>query len=124
LARSNIDWHRLIELCSLTNTVLLDEDGCYDPADINDALLLGLKGTMSAAELHFLRGRLQGGKRHKAERGELRFPLPVGLCWDDDGRIVLDPDGEVQGAPCGSSSTSFIRAAAPMAWPINLPSKV
>ena len=98
LARSNIDWHRLIELCSLTGTLLLDEDGCYDPADFNDALLLGLKGTMSAAELHFLRGRLQGGKRNKAERGQLRFPLPVGLCWDDDGRIVLDPDREVQGA--------------------------
>jgi len=98
LARSNTDWHRLIELCSLTGTLLLDEDGCYDPADFNDALLLGLKGTMSAAELHFLRGRLQGGKRNKAERGQLRFPLPVGLCWDDDGRIVLDPDSEIQGA--------------------------
>jgi DNA invertase Pin-like site-specific DNA recombinase len=61
LARSNTDWHRLIELCSLTGTLLLDEDGCYDPGDFNDALLLGLKGTMSAAELHFLRARLQGG---------------------------------------------------------------
>jgi DNA invertase Pin-like site-specific DNA recombinase len=97
LARSNTDWHRLIELCSLTGTLLLDEDGCYDPADFNDALLLGLKGTMSAAELHFLRGRLQGGKRNKAERGQLRFPLPVGLCWEDD-QIVLDPDSEIQGA--------------------------
>src|SRR6185436_4194729 len=64
LARSNTDWHRLIEFCSLTGTLLLDEDGCYDPSDFNDALLLGLKGTMSAAELHFLRGRLQGGKRN------------------------------------------------------------
>lgn len=98
LARSNIDWHRLIELCSLTGTLLLDEDGCYDPADFNDALLLGLKGTMSAAELHFLRGRLQGGKRNKAQRGQLRFPLPVGLCWNDEGQVVLDPDAEVQGA--------------------------
>ena len=98
LARSNTDWHRLIELCSLTGTLILDEDGVYDPADFNDALLLGIKGTMSAAELHFLRGRLQGGKRNKAERGELRFPLPVGLCWDDAGGIVLDPDQEVQGA--------------------------
>ena len=97
LARSNTDWHRLIEVCSLTGTLLLDEDGVYDPADFNDALLLGLKGTMSAAELHFLRGRLQGGKRNKAERGELRFPLPVGLCWQDE-QIVLDPDQEVQGA--------------------------
>jgi DNA invertase Pin-like site-specific DNA recombinase len=98
LARSNTDWHRLIELCSLTGTLLLDEDGVYDPADFNDALLLGIKGTMSAAELHFLRARLQGGKRNKAERGELRFPLPVGLCWDEAGSIVLDPDQEVQGA--------------------------
>lgn len=98
LARSNTDWHRLIELCSLTGTLILDEDGVYDPADFNDALLLGIKGTMSAAELHFLRGRLQGGKRNKAERGELRFPLPVGLCWDDAGGIVLDADQEVQGA--------------------------
>jgi DNA invertase Pin-like site-specific DNA recombinase len=98
LARSNTDWHRLIELCSLTNTLLIDEDGCYDPADFNDALLLGLKGTMSAAELHFLRGRLQGGKRNKAERGELRFPLPVGLAWHDGRQIVLDPDAEIQGA--------------------------
>lgn len=97
LARSNTDWHRLIELCSLTGTLILDEDGVYDPADFNDALLLGIKGTMSAAELHFLRGRLQGGKRNKAERGELRFPLPVGLCWEED-QIVLDPDEEVQGA--------------------------
>jgi DNA invertase Pin-like site-specific DNA recombinase len=98
LARSNTDWYRLIELCSLTGTLILDEDGIYDPADFNDALLLGIKGTMSAAELHFLRGRLQGGKRNKAERGELRFPLPVGLCWEDGGTIVLDPDLEVQNA--------------------------
>ena len=98
LARSNTDWHRLIELCSLTGTLILDEDGAYDPADFNDGLLLGIKGTMSAAELHFLRSRLQGGKRNKAERGELRFPLPVGLCWDEAGSIVLDPDQEVQGA--------------------------
>ena len=97
LSRSNTDWHRLIEVCSLTGTLLLDEDGIYDPADFNDALLLGLKGTMSAAELHFLRGRLQGGKRNKANRGELRFPLPVGLCWEEK-QIVLDPDQEVQGA--------------------------
>ena len=98
LARSNTDWHRLIELCSLTGTLILDEDGAYNPADFNDGLLLGIKGTMSAAELHFLRSRLQGGKRNKAERGELRFPLPVGLCWDEAGSIVLDPDQEVQGA--------------------------
>lgn len=98
LARSNLDWHRLLELCALTHTLVIDADGCYDPGDFNDGLLLGLKGTMAQAELHFLRGRLQGGKLNKAQKGELRFPLPVGLCYDDEGRIVLDPDDEVRGA--------------------------
>jgi DNA invertase Pin-like site-specific DNA recombinase len=98
LARSNLDWHRLLELCALTGTLVIDEDGCYDPADFNDGLLLGLKGTMAQAELHLLRGRLLGGKLNKARKGELRFPLPVGLCYDEEGRIVLDPDEEVQGA--------------------------
>jgi DNA invertase Pin-like site-specific DNA recombinase len=98
LARSNTDWHRLLELCALTGTLIIDEDGCYDPADFNDQLLLGLKGTMSQAELHLLRARLQGGKLNKAKRGELRRPLPVGLCYDEEGRTVLDPDEEVRGA--------------------------
>src|ERR1700692_3050398 len=98
LARSNLDWHRLLELCALTQTLVIDEDGCYNPADFNDGLLLGLKGTMAQAELHLLRGRLQGGKLNKARKGELRFPLPVGLCYDEEGWIVLDPDEEVQGA--------------------------
>jgi DNA invertase Pin-like site-specific DNA recombinase len=98
LARSNLDWHRLLELCALTGTLVIDEDGCYNPADFNDGLLLGLKGTMAQAELHLLRGRLLGGKLNKARKGELRFPLPVGLCYDQDNRIVLDPDEEVQGA--------------------------
>src|SRR6266702_8845776 len=98
LARSNLDWHRLLELCALTDTLVIDEDGCYNPADFNDGLLLGLKGTMAQAELHLLRGRLLGGKLNKARKGELRFPLQVGLCYDDEGRIVLDPDEEVQGA--------------------------
>jgi DNA invertase Pin-like site-specific DNA recombinase len=98
LARSNLDWHRLLELCALTDTLVIDEDGCYNPADFNDGLLLGLKGTMAQAELHLLRGRLLGGKLNKAKKGELRFPLPVGLCYDEEGRIVLDPDEEVQGA--------------------------
>ena len=92
------DPHRLIELCGLTDTLLVDEDGIYNPADFNDRLVLGMKGTMSAAELHFLRARLQGGKRHKAEKGELRFPVPVGLCWDERNRIVLDPDEQVRSA--------------------------
>ena len=98
LARSNLEWHRLIEICALTRTLVIDEDGCYDPADFNDALLLGLKATIAQAELHVIRARLQGGKLHKAQKGELRFPLPVGLSYADEGRIVLDPDQEVQGA--------------------------
>ena len=98
LSRSDLDWHRLLELCALTQTLVIDEDGCYDPADFNDGLLLGLKGTMAQAELHFLRTRLQGGKLNKAKKGELRFPLPVGFRYDEQGRIVLDPDEEVRGA--------------------------
>jgi DNA invertase Pin-like site-specific DNA recombinase len=98
LARSNADWHRLIEICALTGTLIVDEDGCYNPADFNDGLLLGLKAQMSQAELHFLRLRLQGGKLNKAKKGELRFPLPVGLAYDDTPAIVLDPDAEVRGA--------------------------
>jgi DNA invertase Pin-like site-specific DNA recombinase/uncharacterized protein YndB with AHSA1/START domain len=98
LARSNADGHRLIELCSLTGTLIIDEDGCYDPADFNDGLLVGLKGTTSQAELHFLRARLQGGKLNKAKKGELRFPLPVGFCSDAAHAVVLDPDAEVRGA--------------------------
>src|SRR5262245_49642079 len=78
LSRSCTDWHRLLELCSLTGTLIIDEDGCYNPSDFNDQLLLGLKGTMSQAELHFIRARLQGGKLNKAKKGELRSPLPVG----------------------------------------------
>jgi DNA invertase Pin-like site-specific DNA recombinase len=98
LARSNLDWHRLLELCALTDTLVIDADGCYDPADFNDGLLLGLKGTMAQAELHFLRGRLLGGKLNKAQKGELRHPLPVGYAYDDANRVVLDPDAEVRGA--------------------------
>ena len=98
LARSNADWHRLLELCALTRTLVIDEDGCYDPEDFNDGLLLGLKGTMAQAELHFLRARLLGGKLNKAQKGELRLPLAVGLCHDENGHIVPDPDEEVRGA--------------------------
>ena len=98
LARSDLDWHRLIEICSITNTLVVDEDGCYDPGDFNDALLLGLKATIAKAELHFIRARLLGGKLNKAKRGQLRFPLPVGFCYDEAGQVVLDPDQQVQGA--------------------------
>jgi DNA invertase Pin-like site-specific DNA recombinase len=98
LARSNADWHRLIEICGITGTLIVDEYGCYDPSDFNDGLLLGLKGTMAQAELHFIRARLQGGKLNKAQKGELRFPLPVGYVFDEAERIVKDPDDQVRGA--------------------------
>jgi DNA invertase Pin-like site-specific DNA recombinase len=99
LSRSCSDWHRLLEICSLSGTLIIDADGCYDPADFNDQLLLGLKGTMSQAELHFIRARLQGGKRNKAQRGELRFPLAVGYTYGDEpGSVLLDPDVEIQNA--------------------------
>ena len=98
LARSSSDWHRLLEICALTDTLILDEDGLYDPARFNDRLLLGLKGTMSEAELHVLRARLIGGQRAKASRGELEVKLPVGLVYDPAGRVVLDPDLQVQQA--------------------------
>jgi DNA invertase Pin-like site-specific DNA recombinase len=96
LARNSSDWHRLLELCALTETLILDEDGLDDPTQFNDRLLLGLKGAMSEAELHLLRARLRGGLLNKARRGELRGPLPVGLVYDPQGRIVLDPDQQVQ----------------------------
>ena len=97
LARSNKDWHRLLELCAVTKTLVFDGDGCYDPADFNDSLVLGMKGTFAQAELHIIRARLHGAKLNRAQKGELRFPLPVGLVFDGD-KIVLDPDQEVQGA--------------------------
>jgi len=96
LARNSTDWHRLLEICALTDTLILDEDGIYDPAHFNDRLLLGLKGTMSEAELHVLRSRLRGGILSKARRGELHCPLPVGLVRAPDGRVALDPDKQVQ----------------------------
>ncbi|MFN2506966.1 MAG: recombinase family protein, partial [Acidimicrobiales bacterium] len=98
LARNNADWHRLLELCALGATLICDEDGLYDPCDFNDRLLLGLKGTMSEAELHFIRARLRGGVISKAKRGELVVALPVGLVYDPAGRVVLDPDAGVQHA--------------------------
>ena len=98
LARNNADWHRLLEISALAGTLICDEDGLYDPADFNDRLLLGLKGTMSEAELHFIRARLQGGILSKARRGELPMPLPVGLVTDPAGKVALDPDSAVQDA--------------------------
>ena len=96
LARNSTDWHRLLEICALSDTLILDEDGIYDPAHFNDRLLLGLKGTMSEAELHVLRSRLRGGILNKARRGELRFRLPIGFVRDSSGRVVFDPDQQVQ----------------------------
>lgn len=96
LARNSSDWHRLLEICALSDTLILDEDGVYDPAHFNDRLLLGLKGTMSEAELHVLRARLRGGIISKARRGELEVPLPIGFCYDVNYRAVLDPDKQVQ----------------------------
>ena len=96
LARNNTDWHRLLEICALTDTLILDEDGVYDPSHFNDRLLLGLKGTMSEAELHVLKARLQGGILNKARRGELQSPLPVGFLYNAENRPVPDPDKQVQ----------------------------
>jgi DNA invertase Pin-like site-specific DNA recombinase len=96
LARNSSDWHQLLEICALTGTLILDEDGLYDPATFNDRLLLGLKGTMSEAELYVMRARLQGGILNKARRGALKVALPIGLCYAEDERIVLDPHLQVQ----------------------------
>jgi DNA invertase Pin-like site-specific DNA recombinase len=96
LARNSSDWHRLLEICALTETLILDEDGVYDPNAFNDRLVLGLKGTMSEAELHYLKARMWGGRLAKAKRGELRTPLPVGFVYGEDGKVILDPDHHVQ----------------------------
>jgi DNA invertase Pin-like site-specific DNA recombinase len=96
LARSNADWYQLLELCALFRTLLADLDGVYDPAQYNDRLLLGLKGTLSEAELHVLKQRLYQGSLSKARRGELQFALPVGYVWDAAGTIQFDPDEQVQ----------------------------
>jgi len=98
LARNNADWHRLLQLCAMSDTLICDEDGLYDPKAINDRLLLGLKGTMSEAELHFMRARLQGGLLAKAARGELAVRLPVGFVYDAAGAVTLDPDTGVRKA--------------------------
>src|SRR5713101_6870088 len=96
LARNCSDWHRLLEICGFSDTLILDEDGLYNPADFNDRLLLGLKGTMSEAELHVMQARMRGGLLSKARRGELHVPLPIGFLYDEQGQVVLDPDQQVQ----------------------------
>src|SRR5439155_7251065 len=96
LARNSADWHRLLEICALADTLILDEDGIYEPTNFNDRLLLGLKGTMSEAELHVLKARLRGGILNKVRRGEYRCPLPTGFAYDEAGNVVLDPDAQIR----------------------------
>ncbi len=108
LARNNADWYRLLDLCGMTDTLIGDADGIYHPGLFNDRLLLGLKGTMSEAELHILRARLDGGIRNKAARGELRRGLPIGFVWGEaDGEVHFHPDAAVTAA----ISTVFERFA-------------
>src|SRR5919202_348649 len=96
LARSNTDWHHLLEVCALFRTLIADQDGLYDPAQYNDRLLLGLKGTMSEAELHVIKQRMHQGKLSKARRGELGFDVPTGYVRSSSGEVTFDPDEEVQ----------------------------
>src|SRR5215469_6428226 len=96
LARSSLDWHHLLEMCAMTGTLILDEDGLYDPATFNGRLLLGLKGTLSEAELHVLRARLRGGILNKASRAALKLPLPIGLAYAEDDTVILDPDAQLR----------------------------
>ena len=91
LARNNADWHQLLEICAMTGTLICDEDGLYDPRNFNDRLVLGMKGQISEAELHFIKARLRGGQLSKARRGELVMPLPIGLVYDAAGHVILDP---------------------------------
>src|SRR5262250_550201 len=98
LARSNADVARLAEFAKITGTLLIDPDGVYDPADVNDRVILGFKGTLGEMELHVMAQRLHANKRAAAERGELRTPLPVGFIHDEAVDIVIDPDAEVQAA--------------------------
>ena len=96
LARNNADWARLLEICALTDTLILDEEGIYNPTDFNDRLLLNMKGTFSEVELHVLRSRLRGGILSKARRGELKTRLPTGFVYDHNDKIIIDPDKQVQ----------------------------
>ena len=96
LARSSKDWHQLLEMCALFGTLIADLDGIYDPGHYNDRLLLGLKGTLSEAELHSLKQRMQQGRLNKAQRGELVYPLPIGYVRRPSGEICFDPDEQAQ----------------------------
>jgi DNA invertase Pin-like site-specific DNA recombinase len=94
LARNNADWARLLEICAITDTLILDEEGVYNPTDFNDRLLLNMKGTFSEVELHVLRSRLRGGVLNKARRGELKTRLPTGFVYDHNDKIIIDPDNK------------------------------
>jgi len=96
LARNNADWARLLEICAITDTLILDEDGIYNPTEFNDRMLLNMKGTFSEVELHVLRSRLRGGILSKAQRGELKTRLPTGFVYDHNDQIIIDPDRQVQ----------------------------
>ena len=96
LARNCADWARLLEICAITDTLILDEEGIYDPADFNDRFLLNMKGTFSEVELHVLKSRLRGGALNKVRRGEFKTRLPVGFIYDPAGKVILDPDKQVQ----------------------------
>ena len=96
LARNSSDWHRLLEICALSNTLILDEEGIYDPGNFNDRLLLGLKGTMSEAELHFIKARMLGGALSKAKRGELHTMLPIGYEYGSEGEVQFEPDRQIR----------------------------
>ncbi len=107
LARANRDWYHLLDICAITETLIGDEDGLYNPKEYNDRLILGLKGTMSEAELHIMKQRLVEAMRQKAKRGELRRRLPAGYFWDEAGRIQKDPDEQV----CAAIDLVFNRFA-------------
>jgi DNA invertase Pin-like site-specific DNA recombinase len=96
LARNNADWARLLEICAITDTLILDEEGIYNPTDFNDRLLLNMKGTFSEVELHVLRSRLRGGILSKARRGELKTRLPTGFVYDHNDQVIIDPDQQIQ----------------------------
>jgi DNA invertase Pin-like site-specific DNA recombinase len=100
LARSSAEIQRLLEYCALTDTLVIDTDGIYDLRDFNDQLVLGVKSQVAQAELHVMGVRLQGARRHAAERGELRCPLPTGLVYDAEGNTIIDPDEQVKAAIC------------------------
>ena len=125
VGRSSAEHHRLLEFCALTDTLIVDTDGVYDLQDFNDRMILGLKAQWSEAELHIMASRLQGARRHAAERGELRVPLPVGYVYDEDQQVVLDPDEEVRTAiadvfACfgqAGSACAVVRVFAPRLFP-------